>query len=147
MERYFMTIPEAVHLVLQAASMGHGGEAFLLDMGQQVRILDLAEDLIRLSGLEPGRDIEVEFTGIRPGEKLREELWEKGKTYEKTSHRDIVRSDNEDWLSSEELQEIFIRLEALASGGQADKIITLLDEVIPGAAISETPTPDLTSII
>ncbi|MDO8755054.1 MAG: nucleoside-diphosphate sugar epimerase/dehydratase, partial [Anaerolineales bacterium] len=66
MHRYFMTIPEAVHLVLQAASMGQGGEVFMLNMGQQVRILDLAEDLIKLSGLEPQRDIEITFTGIRP---------------------------------------------------------------------------------
>jgi len=65
MERYFMTIPEAVHLVLQASAMGQGGEAFILNMGDQVRILELAEDLIRLSGLEPGRDIEIAFTGIR----------------------------------------------------------------------------------
>ena len=147
MERYFMTIPEAVHLVLQAASMGVGGEAFLLDMGQQIRILDLAEDLIRLSGLEPGRDIEIEFTGIRPGEKLSEELWEKGKTYEKTEHRDIVRSENEYSLASDELQETLTSLESLISDGRADDIITLLDEVIPGAAISETPTPDITSIV
>ena len=147
MERYFMTIPEAVHLVLQAASMGQGGEAFLLDMGQQVRILDLAEDLIRLSGLEPGRDIEIEFTGIRPGEKLSEELWEKGKIYEKTAHRDIMRSDHEDSLNTGELQEVLARLELLLSGGHADEIISLLDEAIPGASISETPTPDLTSII
>jgi FlaA1/EpsC-like NDP-sugar epimerase len=147
MERYFMTIPEAVHLVLQAASMGQGGEAFLLDMGQQVRILDLAEDLIRLSGLEPGRDIEIEFTGIRPGEKMREELWEKDKTYEKTAHPDIMCSNHEDSLSSSELQATFSRLEALTSGGHADEIISVLDEVIPGAAISETPAPDLTSII
>ncbi len=147
MERYFMTIPEAVHLVLQAASMGQGGEAFLLDMGQQVRILDLAEDLIRLSGLEPGRDIEIEFTGIRPGEKLREELWEKDKTYEKTAHPDIMCSNHEDSLSTSELQETFSRLESLTSGGHADEIVSVLDEVIPGAAISETPAPDLTSII
>jgi len=147
MERYFMTIPEAVHLVLQAASMGQGGEAFLLDMGQQVRILDLAEDLIRLSGLEPGRDIEIEFTGIRPGEKMREELWEKDKTYEKTAHPDIMCSNHEDPLSSNELLATFNRLESLTSGGHADEIIAVLDEVIPGAAISETPAPDLTSII
>ncbi len=119
MERYFMTIPEAVHLVLQAASMGSGGEAFLLDMGQQIRILDLAEDLIRLSGLEPGRDIEIEFTGIRPGEKLSEELWEKGKSYEKTAHPDIVRSEHEDAPAPQELQEILARLESLILGGRA----------------------------
>jgi FlaA1/EpsC-like NDP-sugar epimerase len=147
MERYFMTIPEAVHLVLQAASMGLGGEAFVLDMGQQIRILDLAEDLIRLSGLEPGRDIEIEFTGIRPGEKLSEELWEEGKTYDKTAHRDIVRSGHEDSPASAELQTILDNLESLVLNARADEIITLLDNVIPGAAISETPTPDITSIV
>jgi FlaA1/EpsC-like NDP-sugar epimerase len=147
MERYFMTIPEAVHLVLQAASMGQGGEAFLLDMGQQIRILDLAEDLIRLSGLEPGRDIEIEFTGIRPGEKLREELWENDKTYDKTAHPDIVRSGHEDSLTSSELQSTLARLEMFVSSARADEIITLLDEVIPGATISETPSPDITSIV
>lgn len=147
MERYFMTIPEAVHLVLQAASLGQGGEAFLLDMGKQIRILDLAEDLIRLSGLEPGRDIEIEFTGIRPGEKLSEELWEKGKTYDKTSHPDIVRSEHEETVVGGDLQATLARLESLTSGGRADEIISLLDEVIPGAAIRETPSPDITSIV
>jgi FlaA1/EpsC-like NDP-sugar epimerase len=147
MERYFMTIPEAVHLVLQAASMGRGGEAFLLDMGKQVRILDLAEDLIRLSGLEPGRDIEIEFTGIRPGEKLSEELWEQDKAYEKTAHPGIVRSEHEDSVASGDLEATLARLETLAMAGNAAEIISVLDEAIPGAAIRETPTPDITSIV
>ncbi len=147
MERYFMTIPEAVHLVLQAAAMGRGGEAFLLDMGKQVRILDLAEDLIRLSGLEPGRDIEIEFTGVRPGEKLREELWETDKKYEKTAHPDIVRSEHEEGVATGDLAGTLERLESLTKGGQASDIIALLEEAIPGAAISEMPAPDITSIV
>ena len=148
MERYFMTIPEAVHLVLQAASMGQGGEAFLLNMGKQIRILDLAEDLIRLSGLEPGRDIEIVFTGIRPGEKLREELWEDDKTYGKTEHPDIFRSKGEDLVTSDALASILSRLSVMVSASRTDEIISLLDETIPGAAIRETPSPpDVTSVV
>jgi FlaA1/EpsC-like NDP-sugar epimerase len=148
MRRYFMTIPEAVHLVLQAASMGQGGEAFLLNMGEQVRILDLAEDLIRLSGLEPGRDIEIVFTGIRPGEKLSEELWEQDKIYEKTVHPDIFRSTGEDVVSSDRLQGTLTDLAALVQASRADEIITLLDDTVPGAAIRENPTStDVTSVV
>jgi FlaA1/EpsC-like NDP-sugar epimerase len=147
MERYFMTIPEAVHLVLQAASMGRGGEAFLLDMGQQVRIVDLAEDLIRLSGLEPGRDIGIEFTGIRPGEKLSEQLWELDKTYEKTAHPDIVRSNDEETVVGGDLAGTLKQLGALVRDGDAISIIALLQAAIPGAAISEAPAPDITAIV
>jgi FlaA1/EpsC-like NDP-sugar epimerase len=74
MTRYFMTIPEAVQLVIQAGAMGNGGEVFVLDMGEPVKITQLAEDIIRLSGLEPGKDIEIVYTGVRPGEKMYEEI-------------------------------------------------------------------------
>jgi FlaA1/EpsC-like NDP-sugar epimerase len=86
MRRYFMTIPEAVELVLQAAFMAGGGEIFELDMGSPVRIVDLAEDFIRLSGRSPGKDVKIEFTGIRPGEKLFEELYCHEETVSPTSH-------------------------------------------------------------
>jgi FlaA1/EpsC-like NDP-sugar epimerase len=92
MRRYFMTIPEAVQLVLQAAAMGRGGEVFALDMGEPVKIADLAEDLIRLSGLEVGRDIEIEFTGTRPGEKLYEELFFGPQDATPTAHPKVLRA-------------------------------------------------------
>lgn len=84
-----MIIPEAVQLVLQAAALGSGGEVYMLDMGEPVKIVDLARDLIELSGLELGRDIDITFTGMRPGEKLFEELLVDGETYERTQHEKI----------------------------------------------------------
>ena len=148
MERFFMTIPEAVHLVLQAAAMGSGGEAFLLNMGEQVKILDLAEDLIRLSGLEPGRDIEIVFTGIRPGEKLREELWEGDKTYDKTAHPDVFRSTGEDLADAETLRAALERFAALVAASQPEAIIDLLDAVVPGSAIRANFRPiDVTDVL
>ena len=94
MRRFFMTIPEAVQLVLQAAVLGHGGEIFTLDMGQPVRLVDLATDMIRLSGLELGRDIEITYTGVRPGEKLYEELFLKDEEYGRTAHEKIFIAQN-----------------------------------------------------
>ena len=90
MRRYFMTIPEAAQLVLQAGALGEGGEIFLLDMGEPVRIVDLARDLIELSGLRPDVDIPIQFTGLRPGEKLFEELLLSGEAYDRTPHPKIV---------------------------------------------------------
>jgi len=92
MRRYFMTIPESVQLVLQAAVLGQGGEVFVLDMGEPVRIVDLAKDLIRLSGLEEGEDIEIQFTGVRPGEKLYEELFFGREQAEFTDHPKVLRA-------------------------------------------------------
>jgi len=90
MRRYFMTIPEASQLVMQAAAIGRGGEIFLLDMGEPVKIVDLARDLITLSGFTPDEDIEISFTGLRPGEKLFEELSIKGEDMAPTSHEKIA---------------------------------------------------------
>lgn len=92
MTRYFMTIPEAAQLVLQAGSMGKGGEVFLLDMGEPVKIMDLARNMIRLSGFEPGKDIQIEITGLRPGEKLYEELLTANEGTKKTSHTKIFEA-------------------------------------------------------
>ncbi len=147
MRRYFMTIPEAVHLVLQAATLGTGGDVFVLRMGEQIRILDLAEDLIRLSGLEPGKDIEILYTGIRPGEKLYEELWDQWAEYEPTVHPDIVLLAKEDIMSEQALQSIVDELIHLAREGYPAEIVTKLDAIIPGASIRRTPPPDLTSFV
>jgi FlaA1/EpsC-like NDP-sugar epimerase len=147
MKRYFMTIPEAVHLVLQASAMGEGGEVFLLRMGEQVSILELAEDLIRLSGLEPVKDIEIVFTGIRPGEKLSEELWDQWAQFESTEHEDILRLVDDSLLNGQILAQRVNELAYLSREGDVDAIIHLLDETIPGAAVRNTPPPDLTSVV
>jgi FlaA1/EpsC-like NDP-sugar epimerase len=92
MTRFFMTIPEAVRLVLQAAALGRGGEIFVLDMGEPMRIIDLAREMIRLSGLEPDRDIEIQIVGARPGEKLDEKLFNDGEQVGVTVHPKITRA-------------------------------------------------------
>ena len=94
MQRYFMTIPEAVQLVLQAGALGRGGEVFLLDMGEPIRIVDIATDLIRLSGLTVGTDIEIKFTGMRPGEKLYEEMFFSAENVLTTDHPKVLRARN-----------------------------------------------------
>jgi FlaA1/EpsC-like NDP-sugar epimerase len=147
MERFFMTIPEAVHLVLQAGAMGKGGEVFVLRMGEQIKILDLAEDLIRLSGLEPGKDIDIVFTGVRPGEKLSEELWDQQAKFNPTDHPDILLLSEEDILGSDELREAVDELIHLARQGESAAILKRLDVLIPGASVRDTPPPDLTSLI
>ncbi len=93
-ERYFMTIPEAVQLVLQASVLGKGGEIFVLDMGKPIKILDMAKDIIKLAGLEEGIDIDIKVTGLRPGEKMYEELFKDGEIYLKTEHEKIMFAQN-----------------------------------------------------
>ncbi|MFZ5855756.1 MAG: polysaccharide biosynthesis protein [Chloroflexota bacterium] len=146
MRRYFMIIPEAVHLVLQASAMGTGGEVFFLNMGQPVRILDLAEDLIRLSGLEPGRDIEIAFTGIRPGEKLSEELSDDTMSFSPTAHPEIVRVESDEAVEGAQLNNTLDQLARLARQNEVEALLRVLDEVVPGAAVRSSPPPDMMSL-
>ena len=130
MVRYFMTIPEAAQLVIQAGAMAKGGEIFILDMGKPVKIVDLAKDLIRLSGFEPDVDIKIQFTGIRPGEKLFEELLtaEEGITSTKHSRIFVAKPNAIDVKLLEELTHI---VRESGSYLTRDEVIELLQTVIP----------------
>lgn len=130
MIRYFMTIPEASKLVVQAGAYGKGGEVFILDMGDPVRILDLAEDLVRLSGLEVGKDIEIKFTGIRPGEKLFEELLTASEGITATRNRKIFIARPEE-VDDEILMDQVASLEEAARMGKSHKIIKALQKIVP----------------
>jgi FlaA1/EpsC-like NDP-sugar epimerase len=132
MERYFMTIPESVYLVLQAAALGIGGELFILDMGEPVKIVDLARDLITLSGLQPDRDIEIKFTGTRPGEKLRERLFLEGQDYGTTQHEKIFVFKGPLPLEGEELHHAVQGLIRLAQQGSSNtEIWTAMRTLVP----------------
>lgn len=128
--RFFMTIPEAVQLVMQAASMGKGGEIFLLDMGHPVKIVGLAEEMIRLSGLRPYQDVDIVFTGLRPGEKLHEELLLAGEGIMPTSHEKIrvARSTSYDevWVD-EQIENLFRAAQNMDQG----EIFLLLRKIVP----------------
>jgi FlaA1/EpsC-like NDP-sugar epimerase len=130
MIRYFMTIPEASKLVIQAGAYGKGGEVFILDMGDPVRIVDLAEDLIRLSGLEVGKDIEIRFTGIRPGEKLYEELLTASEGVTATRNRKIYIAKPEE-VDETQLCEQVAKLETSAREGKHHRVIKYLQEIVP----------------
>jgi FlaA1/EpsC-like NDP-sugar epimerase len=128
--RYFMTIPEAVGLVLQSAALGSGGEIFTLDMGKPVRIVDLARQLIRLSGLTPDKDIRIEFTGLRPGEKLFEELSYKGEHIAPTRHPKILRLRCEP-SPYEQVRRFLLQLVERTDEASADELKRLLKCIVP----------------
>lgn len=131
MVRFFMTIPEAVQLVLQAAPLGRGGEVFMLDMGEPVRIYDLAKDIIELSGLELGRNIDIIFTGLRPGEKLYEELFLAEEHYERTRHEKIFIAPNSDNFVSSSLDERVDRLIWAAQACDPAGVREYIRELVP----------------
>ena len=146
--RFFMTIPEAVSLVLQSAALGRGGDIFMLDMGKPVKILDLATQMIELSGFKPGEDIEIVFSGMRPGEKLHEELSHSREKVSATKHPKILR------LDSEPQHHNFVRAfvseiaaAIVADESDAEALKTLLARAIPEytpeiPAPEDTPPPD-----
>ena len=128
--RYFMTIPEACRLVLEAATMGKGGEIYLFDMGKPVKILDLAERMIRLSGLEVGRDIEIRFTGLRPGEKLFEELLNDGENVIGTDHAHIMIGKVRTYDLADIMQKISA-LEQMFDEQDNFAIVKKMKEIVP----------------
>ncbi len=128
--RYFMTIPEAAGLVLQAATQGSGGEIFVLDMGKPVKIIDLARQLIELSGFKPEEDIAIEFVGLRPGEKLFEELSHKGENISPTTHPKIMRFVSEPQPLAA-VKELMTNLESRLHIGEGEELKILLRNGVP----------------
>jgi len=129
--RYFMTIPEAVQLVLKASSLAEGGEIFVLDMGEPVKIKDLAYNLIRLSGLEPEIDINIEYTGLRPGEKLYEELLISHDKNQIKTNIDKIFIERPTEFDKHELFELISELESAAKNLDIDRIIFLIEKLVP----------------
>ncbi len=130
-KRYFMTIPESVQLILQASVRSQGGDVFVLDMGEQVRIVDLARNMIALSGLVPERDIKITFTNLRPGEKLYEELFEQGERIEPTSHTKIKRAVSQMPFAQEELDGLLEELEDMLSSSDSNGVVRKLRTMLP----------------
>ena len=128
--RYFMTIPEAVSLVMEAAAIAQGGEIFVLDMGQPVRIVALAENLIRMYGKVPYKDVEIKFTGLRPGEKIKEELLMKEEGLKKTSNK-LIYIGNQIEIDTEEFIKELRKLRDAALENKEDVAVNALHEIVP----------------
>jgi FlaA1/EpsC-like NDP-sugar epimerase len=130
MTRYFMTIPEAAQLVLQAAATGDGGQIYLLNMGEPMKIVDLARNMITLSGFRPEEDIDIVFTGIRPGEKLFEELRTDGEGIEPTVHPkiNIWKSRPTEWS---QIENAFAQFEVFQNSPDRERIINIIKMLVP----------------
>ena len=133
--RFFMTIPEAAQLVLQAGSMGRKGEIFLLDMGEPVKILELAEELIRLSGLRPYKDIDIVFSGLRPGEKLYEELLLAGEDIQETAHDKIFVAKSRP-IDENVSEQWFLNMAQTSQIRDSALLIAKLREIVPEYRVS-----------
>jgi FlaA1/EpsC-like NDP-sugar epimerase len=130
-ERYFMTIPEAVQLVLQASVIEKGGEVFVLDMGEPVKIVELAKDVIRLSGFKIDEEIKIDYVGLRPGEKLYEELFVEGETYTRTKHKKIMIASNASKFVNPNLRSIIEDFDEIATSANKEYLIAKLRELVP----------------
>jgi FlaA1/EpsC-like NDP-sugar epimerase len=129
MTRFFMTIPEAVALVVQAGAIGEAGDVFVLDMGEPVKIVDLARNMIRLSGKEPDVDVEITFVGTRPGETLYEKLWAEDERVAPTEHAKILRLGREP-VDSEWLEGELGELERLTDAGDTLEVVAKLAAIV-----------------
>ncbi|MDF1758844.1 MAG: nucleoside-diphosphate sugar epimerase/dehydratase [Legionellaceae bacterium] len=130
MQRYFMTIPEASQLILQAMVNGNGGEIFVLDMGDPVKISYLAEQMIRLAGMEPGQDIQIRYTGLRPGEKLYEELFHDSEMLVETDHEKLFQARFRK-ISWDELSHALDLIDIACSREQSEELLILLKNLVP----------------
>ncbi len=132
-KRYFMTIPEAVQLVLQASTLNKGGEIFVLDMGEPVKIIDLAKDMIHFSGLKFEEDIDIEISGLRPGEKMFEELFLEGEEYTTTKHKKIFHAENAATWVHPNFEDLIASLIDYAkhNNNSREEMVSLMKEIVP----------------
>jgi FlaA1/EpsC-like NDP-sugar epimerase len=134
MTRYFMTIPEAVQLIIRSGDLGRGGEVYVLEMGEPVKIIDLARNMIRLSGAEPGADIPIEVVGRRPGEKLHEELFNADETSQPTAADKIVCAAREP-LDPAWVDGAFARVEGLVYDGDSGRVASVVSALAEERAV------------